>query len=209
MSVLDQIAFYQERRDEVPNQELAYKLAAAKDKAGIREIAENLWNKNKNVQSDCLKVLYEIGYIDSDLIADYVEDFLKLLNSKNNRMVWGAMIALGTIAVKRPHEIWTHIDDVIRVVDHGTVITVVWGIKVLAAVAAAGEIYSRKLFPFLLAQLQKCIPRDVPTHAENMLGAVNASNQQEFLAVLTARQPEMSASQLARLKKVFRTLQKR
>lgn len=99
MSVLIQIAFYQERRDEVPNQELAHKLAAAKDKAGIREIAENLWNKNKNVQSDCLKVLYEIGYIDSDLITDYVEDFLKLLNSKNNRMVWGVMIALGTFAL--------------------------------------------------------------------------------------------------------------
>jgi hypothetical protein len=209
MSVLNQIAFYQERRDEVPNQELAHKLAAAKDKAGIQEIAENLWNKNKSIQSDCLKVLYEIGYIDPDLIADYVEDFLKLLNSKTNRMVWGAMIALATIAAKRPHDIWVHIDDVVRVVDRGTVITVVWGIKVLAAVAAADEKYSRKLFPILLVQLQKCIPRDVPTHAESMLCAVNASNQQEFLAVLTARQPEMSASQLARLKKVIRTLQKR
>ena len=208
MSVLNQIALYQERRDEVPNQELAHKLAAAKDKAGIQEIAENLWNKNKNVQSDCLKVLYEIGYIDPDLIADYVEDFLKLLNSKNNRMVWGAMIALGTIAAKRPHEIWAHIDDVIHVVDQGTLITVVWGIRVLAAVAAADEEYSQKLSPILLAQLQKCIPRDVPTHADSMLCAVNAINQQEFLAVLTARQPEMSASQLARLKRVVRTLQK-
>jgi hypothetical protein len=119
------------------------------------------------------------------------------------------MIALATIAAKRPHDICAHIDDVVRVVDHGTVITVVWGIKVLAAVAAADEKYSWKLFPILLAQLQKCIPRDVPTHAESMLCAVNASNQQEFLAVLTARQPEMSASQLARLKKVIRTLQKR
>jgi hypothetical protein len=208
MSVLNQIAFYQERRDEVPNQELAHKLAAAKDKAGTQEIAENLWNKNKNIRSDCLKVLYEIGYIDPALIADYVEDFLKLLNSKNNRMVWGAMIALGTIAAKRPHEIWAHIDDVIHVVDQGTLITVVWGIRVLAAVAAADEEYSQKLSPILLAQLQKCIPRDVPTHAESMLCAVNAINQQEFLAILTARQPEMSASQLARLKKVIRTLQK-
>lgn len=124
-------------------------------------------------------------------------------------MVWGAMIALGTFAAKRPHEIWAHIDDVIRVVEHGTVITVVWGIRVLAAVAAVDKKYSQKLFPILLAQLQKCIPRDVPTHAESMLCAVDANNQQEFLAVLTARQPEMSASQLVRLKKVVQTLQKR
>lgn len=209
MSVLNQIAFYQNRRDEVPNQELARTLAAAKDKAGVQEIAENLWNKNKNIHSDCLKVLYEIGYIDPDLIADYVEDFLKLLKSKNNRMVWGAMIALGTVADKRPHDIWVKIDDVIHTVDQGSVITVVWGVKVMAAVAAADQRYSQKLFPDLITQLQKCIPRDVPTHAENMLCAVDAGNQQEFLAVLARREPEMSPSQVARLKKVIRTLQRR
>lgn len=209
MSVLNQIAFYQNRRDEVPNQELARTLAAAKDKAGVQEIAENLWNKNKNIHSDCLKVLYEIGYIDPDLIADYVEDFLKLLKSKNNRMVWGAMIALGTVADKRPHDIWVKIDDVIHTVDQGSVITVVWGVKVMAAVAAADQRYSQKLFPDLITQLQKCIPRDVPTHAENMLCAVDAGNQQEFLAVLARREPEMSPSQVARLKKVIRALQRR
>jgi hypothetical protein len=209
MSVLNQIAFYQDRRDEVPNQELARKLAAARDKAGIQEIAENLSNKNKNVQSDCLKVLYEIGYIDPELVADYVEDFLRLLKSKQNRMVWGAMIALGTVASKRPQEIWAKIDDVIQALDQGTVITIVWGVKVLAAVAAADESYSRKLFPILIAQLHKCIPRDVSTHAESMLAAVNTGNQQEFLAILEARQPEMSPAQLTRLKKVLRALQKR
>jgi hypothetical protein len=208
MSVLDRIAFYQNRRDEVPNQELARRLAAAKDTAGVQEIAENLWNKNKNIQSDCIKVLYEIGYLDPELIAGYAGDFLKLLISKNNRMVWGALIALGTIADRRPHEIWAKIDDVVQTVDHGTVITVVWGVKVLAAVAAADEDYSRKIFPILIAQLRKCIPRDVPTHAENMLCTVNAGNQPEFLAVLAARQPELSTAQLTRLKKVIRMVQK-
>jgi hypothetical protein len=58
-----------------------------RDEQGIREIAENLCNKNKNVQSDCLKVLYEIGYINPELIAGYTGDFLKLLKSKNNRMI--------------------------------------------------------------------------------------------------------------------------
>jgi hypothetical protein len=63
-SCIDQIAYYQNRRDEVPNQELPRRLAASQDQIGIREIAQNLWNKNKNVRSDCLKVIYEIGYID-------------------------------------------------------------------------------------------------------------------------------------------------
>jgi hypothetical protein len=61
MSTLDKLAHSLGRRDEVPNQELARELAAKKDKKGIREVAENLWHKDKNIQADCIKVLYEVG----------------------------------------------------------------------------------------------------------------------------------------------------
>jgi len=141
MSVINTIAYYQNRRDEVPNQELAHQLAESENNAGIREIAENLWNKNKNIRSDCLKVMYEIGYIRPDLIADYVNDFRKLLIDKENRMVWGAMIGLATIADLRPHQIWKKIDSVINAVDRGSLITVVWGVKTLAHVAVADKTY--------------------------------------------------------------------
>ena len=136
MSTLEKIAFFQNRRDEVPNQLLAKELAESKNWEGIREIAENLDNINKNVRSDCLKVLYEIGYLDPALITDYGNDFLRLLRSKDNRMVWGAMIGLATIADRHAKEIWAQIDDIIRITESGTVITLVWGIRVLAKVAA-------------------------------------------------------------------------
>ena len=48
MSIINRLANSLCRRDEVPNQELARDLAAKKDKKGIREIAENLWNKDRN-----------------------------------------------------------------------------------------------------------------------------------------------------------------
>ena len=63
MSVLYKITFLQNRRDELPNQELAQALAQSRNQADIREIAENLWNKEPAVQSDCLKVVYELGYL--------------------------------------------------------------------------------------------------------------------------------------------------
>ena len=66
MSILNEISFYKNRRDEVSNQELAKKLAQTRDTTGILEIAEHLWDKNANVRSDCLKVLYETGYIAPD-----------------------------------------------------------------------------------------------------------------------------------------------
>ena len=204
MSVLEKIAYYQNRRDEVPNQELAKELADRRDTEGIQEIAQHLWDKNKNVRSDCLKVLYEIGYIHPELIAPYAEDFLKLLHDKNNRLVWGAMIGLATIADLRAEVIWPQIDGVMEVIDHGTVITVVSGVKALAKVAAADPLYNAQLFPYLLEIIRTCIPRDVPTHGESMLPAVNAENRAAFVASLTERRPEMTKSQEQPLKKLLK-----
>jgi hypothetical protein len=58
----------------------------------------------------------------------------------------------------------------------------------------------------LLAQLETCLPRDVPLHAESILCAVDKSNQKEFLSALEARQSEMTPAQLTRLKKVMKQL---
>lgn len=206
MSVLNKIAFYQNRRDDVPNQQLAKELAQTENKSGIAELASNLQNKNKNVQSDCLKVLYEIGYLKPELIADCVSDFLGLLKSKNNRLVWGSMIALATIADKKPKEIYDNLEDVISIVDKGSVITVVWGVKALAKVAAADKTYKQKIFPFLLKQLKNCIPRDLPVHVESILPALDDQNKQEVLRIIEARKSELSSSQLARLKKVTKKI---
>ena len=207
MSALSKIAFFQNKRDEVPNQQLAKELAQTEDKAGIADIAQNLHHKNPNVQSDCLKVLYEIGYLKPELIAAYVQDFLGLLKSRNNRMVWGAMIALATVADKKPTEIYQQLTTVTDATDKGSLITVVWGVKALAKVAAADKTYKQKIFPLLTSQLRNCIPRDVPMHAESILPAVDADNKAEFLRIIEARKPEMSTSQLARLRKVTKNLQ--
>lgn len=204
MSTLEKIAFYQNRRDEVPNQLLAKELSETKNMEGIHEIAENLGNKNKNIRSDCLKVLYEIGYLDPGLIADFVDDFLKLTKSKDNRMVWGAMIGLAAIADLRPDEIWAQIDDVIRVTESGSVITQVWGIRALAKVAAADEKYKEKIFPYLLEQIRSCIPRDVPTHAGSILPALDKQNKAEFLAVMEARRAALTSAQMTKFRKVLK-----
>ena len=106
MTVLNKLASMQDRRDEEPNKDLAQELVEQKNIEGVREIAENLWNKDKRIQSDCDSVMEEIGRNAPELIEEYVADFLKLLSSKNNRCVWGAMINLSLIADRKPKEIF-------------------------------------------------------------------------------------------------------
>ena len=209
MSALPRIAYFQHRRDEVPNQELAKELAAQKDRKGIQEIAANLWNENSNVQSDCLKVLYEIGYLQPELIAPYADDFLRLLHSRNNRLVWGAMIALSTVADRKADAIYPHVEEIKHVMDQGSIITKDNGVKVLALVAAQNAAYSKEIFPYLLHHLQTCRPKDVPQHAEKSAVAVSAHNKQQFMAVLEKRLVDLSGSQTARVKKVIQEVEQR
>jgi len=209
MSALPRIAYYQNRRDEVPNQELARELAAKKDRTGIREIAANLWNENPAVQSDCLKVLYEIGYLQPELAAPYAEDYLKLLHSRNNRLVWGAMIALSTVAHLKADVIYPHVAEIKRVMDEGSVITKDNGVKVLALVAVQNAAYSKEIFPYLLHHLETCRPKDVPQHAEITAVAVTARNKKQFAAVLEKRLVDLSGSPAARVKKVIKEVEQR
>ena len=203
MSVIDKLAHSLSRRDEVPNQELAHDLAAKKDKKGIHEIAENLWNKDKNIQADCIKVLYEVGVLEPKLIADYAEDFVKLLKSRNNRLVWGGMTALAEVAKANPDAVFKHLDSIKKAKETGSVITVDNAISTLAY-TAANKKYNEAIFPYLLKHLSSCRPKEVPQHSEKTMPAVNASNKNEFIKVLEKRMEDLSGSGLARVKKLVK-----
>ncbi len=209
MSILKRIAYFQNRRDEVPNQELAHDLAAQKDKTGIREIAENLWSKDKNIQADCIKVLYEVGYIDPALIADYAEDLIRLLKNKNNRLVWGGMIALGTVAEIKADIVFEHLTEIQKAMDTGSVITMDNGVLALARAASKNERYNKSIFPYLLDHLKTCRPKDVAQHSEKTLPAVNSSNKKQFINTLEKRAEDLSGSGLARVKKVIKEADRR
>jgi hypothetical protein len=204
MSVLNRLACSQKRRDEVPNQELAAALTKTKDRKGIREVANNLWNDSAQVQSDCLKVLYEIGYLNPALIAAHADDFLDLLASNNNRLVWGAMIALSTIAPLQAAEIYKRRSAILTAMERGSVITIDNAVKTLALVAAANDRRCKELFPVLLAHLQRCRPKEIPQHSEKALPAVTARNKASFVEILENRLSEMTAAQVRRVKRVIK-----
>lgn len=206
MSVLDKLASALERNDEVPNQILAKEIAGAGDKKVVRELVDNLSNKDKAIQNDCIKVLYEIGALKPDLIAGYVDDFVKLLHSRNNRLVWGGMTALGTIAPHKAADIWKHVDAIIEATDHGSVITQDWGVRVLATVSAQDVAYEKRIFPFLKSFLQKCPPKDLPRHAESVLVTVKPNNKADLLSLLESRQPALKAAPAKRLAQVIRKI---
>jgi hypothetical protein len=204
MSVINRIAFYQNRRDEVPNQELARDLAANRDQVGVNEIAHYLQDRNQGIQNDCLKVLYEVGYLEPALIMGFMDDFLALLMSKENRIVWGSMIALSTISVLQASAIYARREQIIQCMAKGSVITVDNGIKTLAQVASQSEEYRTTLFPYLIHHLQSCRAKEVPQHGEKILVAVSRDNKVSYIQTLESRLDGLTTSQAARVKKLIK-----
>ena len=57
------------------------------------------------------------------LIVDYLNDFIALLESKNNRLQWGVMTAIDTITLEAPKEVYASLTKIIKAAEKGSVIT--------------------------------------------------------------------------------------
>lgn len=208
MSIINKLASALNRRDEVPNIELAKQIAVKKDSAAIQELINNLSNKNKNIQNDCIKVLYEIGEINPSLIAQYSKEFINLLSHKNNRLQWGAMTALNTISLEKPKEVYAALPEIMATAENGSVITNDHAVNILVKLGSIKQ-YASNVFSLLNELILKSPVNQLPTYAEKALPYVNAKNKNAFLDMLNGRLPDVEQdSKRKRLEKVIQKLKK-
>ncbi|MBN1647892.1 MAG: hypothetical protein JW874_07660 [Spirochaetales bacterium] len=189
-------------KNDVPNVELAIRIAGEKDSAKTAEIAEGLQSDDPAVSGDCIKVLYEVGYREPELLDPYTATFISLLGSRNNRLVWGAMNALSLVAARNAGLVFRHLDKIKKAYEKGSVITVDCAISVFASLAKAGPQYEKTIFPLLLRHLKSCRPKQIAQHAERASVCIHSKNVREFLNVLQERSSDLSESQAKRISKL-------
>jgi len=209
MSVLDKLATALNRRDEVPNQELAKEIVRTNDRRAVKELVENLAHQDKKIQSDCIKVLYEIGEREPALIAPYYREFGKLLDRKNNRLVWGAMTALDSITTQEPKGVYGLLAKVLDVADSGSVITRDHAVGILVKLGTLKQ-YADECMPLLVEQLLTCPNNQFPMYAEMSLALGNDKNKAALQKVMTRRLDGLEKeSQKKRVAKVLKGLTKK
>ncbi len=186
MSVFSRLASAQDRKDEAPNIELAQELVNKRDKKAIAELIHNLHHNDKEIQSDCIKVLYEIGERQPSLIQGYSTEFAALLTDKNNRLQWGGMAALNTIALEYPKVVYSYLSEIISAADKGSVITRDGAVTILIKLCTLPT-YAGDTFPLLMEQLIACPPNQVPMYAEKALPIITEKMKSLFLKILTDR----------------------
>jgi len=206
MSTLNKLSSALGRRDEVPNQELASQIAVRKDKKAILELVENLRNKNKDIQNDCIKVLYEVGEREPGLVAEYAKEFIILLEEKNNRLQWGAMTALSTITLKNPKAIYAALAKIISAANRGSVITKDNGVNILIKLCTLPA-YKERAFTLLLEQLSNSPTNQLPMYAEKAMSIVDDKNKTLLIKNLAARLGDIEKeTKRKRVEKVIKKL---
>jgi len=186
MSVINKLASSLNRRDEVPNQELAKLIASKGDKKAVKELIDNLNNKSKDIQNDCIKVLYEIGEIKPALIASYAKEFIALLDHKNNRLQWGAMTAINTITLENPKLINGALTKIISTAERGSVITRDYAVNILIKLCSLKQ-YSKNAFSLLNEQILASPVNQLPMYAERAMPIINDNNKKLFVKTLSSR----------------------
>ncbi|MEO7292029.1 MAG: hypothetical protein ABIW34_02925 [Ginsengibacter sp.] len=208
MSVLEKLAYSLSRRDEVPNQQLAKEIAEKNDTRSIQELVENCSNKNKNIQSDCIKVLYEIALLKPQLVAKYIKEFILLLDNKNNRIVWGAMTAIDDITLQKPKEVYDALPKIIDAADKGSVISRDHCVGILIKLSSLKQ-YAENSYSLLLEQLKTCPTNQLPMYAENAMPVINDTNKITFIKTLQSRLKSVEKeTQQKRIEKVIKKLSK-
>ncbi len=207
MSILNQLASALGRRDEAPNSELAAAIAEKNDKQAVTDLIDGLRHKSKDIQSDCIKVLYEAGERNPGLIAPHAPVFVDLLESKNNRLQWGAMTTLNAIATSDPDAVYTALPKLIAAADKGSVITNDQCVAILIKLATIPK-YADSAFSLLLERLRTCPTNQLPMYAENALPIVGSGQKMAFAQTLNDRLPEIEKeSKRKRVEKVLKKVQ--
>lgn len=206
MSVISRLASSLNRRDEVPNQELAEEIVANADGAAVASLVENLNHKSKDIRHDCIKVLYEIGDRKPSMIAEYAQQFAELLDNRDNRLQWGGMTALNAIANERPEVVFASVPRLAAVADKGSVITRDNFVEILIKLSRIST-YADLTLPLLNEQMLSCPPNQLPMYAENALPVMAGTHKPDFVRTLTSRLGDLEKEpKRKRVEKVLKRL---
>lgn len=204
MNVYKQLSSRIGLRGDQADIDLAVKLSQNPNPEAVKELVQGLSSKDRALQSDCIKALYELGYRDPSQVAPHATNFLELLHSRNNRLVWGGMIALSTIADQTADQLYPELDRIVDAFKNGGTITKDAGVSVLAGIASGSAVYKEQILPILVNHLKNCRPHSLAQHAERAAKAFAGLEANQFLEIMNLRLADLSPTQVKRVQSLMK-----
>ncbi len=202
--ILTCLASSLDRKDEQPNISLAEKLVESKDAEAIQHLLHIIHSEKTAYKNDAIKVIYEVGERNPELIAPGLQEFLELLQHKNNRLQWGAMTALQTITSIVPGQVFSNLVLIVDAADGGSVITRDQAMKIMFQLMKIKE-YQHDLSALIFEQFRKCPTNQLPMYAEEFALIIPNEFKEEFIGTLRKRLVEIEKlSKIKRIEKVIK-----
>lgn len=206
MGVIDELSTSLKLKIQEPNIALAKQIVENNDQAGIIELINEL--NNKKLAGDCIKVLYEIGYLNASLIDNYADIFLKLLAHKDNRMQWGAMTALAEVSKTKPEVVYENLSDIIYAANNGSVITKDQAFNILIRLAKL-ETYYDDVFSIINNQLSIAPNNQFPKYVEQTFEIIKPSDVEILIKTIELKIDTIDVlSKRKRVEKILDKLKK-
>lgn len=194
------------RRDEKVNIELAVLISTANDSKSVSKLFELLNNSKKEIQYDCIKTIYEIGARNPELISPHLNELLPYLKSKNNRLVWGAMTSISSVASMIPTKIFPVLPEIIDGSERGSVIAKDHAMKILRTLAEVKK-YQNEIIPLMLEQLKLAPDNQFPSYALLISEVIDKLNSNHFVQIISVRIKTIETeSKIKTLNKILKSL---
>jgi hypothetical protein len=123
----------------------------------------------------------------------------ELTQSKNARLVWGALTALDYAAHHAPDAVWPLRDSLERGLDNGSVISRDHAVRALSALARSSPARAKAVAPLLSAALAAGRPKDLARLAGDVLPALPAKARADAVKALTKRLASVAPSSRRKL----------
>lgn len=192
MSIITKLATNVGRRDEAPNIALAKSIAAQRDVDAVSELVEILQRAHRDLQSDAIKTLYEIGYCVPELLSPHAAVFLLFLQHPFNRLVWGSMRALHVLTPLMPDFIYQHLGEILTAADRSTVVAKDCAAGILTLLVQHAP-HKNEASELLLDLIRQSPENQFPTYAENAAAVLSDTFKVALADILQERLPTIGS----------------
>lgn len=201
--IIAQLACASDRRDEQPNIDLAIKLAETGDKAEIDALFEIVQSGTAPQRADAIKAFYELSERRPEVVVHQLDALITLLNTKNNRILWGVMSALAPLAQIAPDQIIPHLNTILDAGDRGSVIAKD-KLMMLLAHLNTDERFADQITPLIIQRLRYAAINQTPMYAEITAPTIRQQNWPQFAKTVSDRMADIpQPAKTKRLQKVL------
>ena len=192
MDLINKLSSSLGTREQGPNMILGYQIADENDKKAVEDIKRLIATQKITlpVLCDLIKVLEAIGIKRPTLIAPLYPEVSKLIEHKQNHVVWRAMCVLPLIAPYNMELVQEDLSRILKAMDEGSVITRDHGFSLLVSLYELPT-YRENMTHILSEQLMKAPDNQLGQYAEKWMAVINQTHIHLLVSLLENRLPDL------------------